>query len=164
MIDFLMSILNWIDATALAEEVRVSVWLFPALETAHVIAIVFVLGSIARLDLRLMGLLWTQRPVVQVAEEMLPWTWVSFVAATIFGLILWASKPMIYLGIAFFDVKLILMALAGINMLYFQFVTFRTVGQWNRAPVPPRNVRVAGALSMAFWVSVVVCGRFIGFV
>jgi hypothetical protein len=87
---------------------------------------------------------------------------VSFVIAAIIGLILWASKPMIYLGNAFFDVKLIL--LAGLNMLYFQFVIHRTVAQWGAEPIPPRNVRAADALSIAFLVRVVVCGRFIGFV
>jgi hypothetical protein len=164
MLDFLTAIVNWIDATAFAEEVRISAWLFPALETAHVIAIVLVVGSIVRLDLRLMGLVSTHRPVAEVSDEMLPWTWISFAAATLFGVLLWTSKPMVYFGSAFFDVKLLLMALAGINMLYFHFVTFRSLPRWNRVSIPPLNVRMAGALSMAFWVSVVVCGRLIGFV
>jgi hypothetical protein len=65
---------------------------------AHVIAIVIVLGSITRLDMRLMGLIWRERPVTEVAAEMLPWTWTSFVIAAVFGLMLWMSKPLTYFG------------------------------------------------------------------
>ena len=163
MIGWFVSALQWLNDTAMAEAIRDSVWLFPAIETVHVVAIVFVVGSIARLDLRLMGLIQRHRPVTEMSEEMLPYTWTSFAIATIFGLLLWASKPITYLGIAFFDMKFILMFLAGINMLYFHFVTFRTVAQWDRASMPPPSVRAAGTISMAFWVSIVICGRFIGF-
>jgi hypothetical protein len=163
-LDFIVGILQWINDQPLAENIRGSYWMFPAIETIHVIAIVIVLGSITRLDMRLMGLVWQNRPVTEVSDEMLPWTWTSFVVATVFGLLLWSSKPMEYFQIAFFDVKMLLILLAGLNMLLFQFVTFRTVAQWDRNPLPPPRARLAGALSMAFWLSVVICGRLIGFV
>ena len=60
--------------------------------------------------------------------------------------------------------KMILMLLAGLNMLYFQFVTFRDVALWDRQRIPPQAVRVQGAVSLGFWLMVVVCGRLIGFV
>ena len=160
----IVALLQSINDSAVAETIRGSFWVFPALETVHVLAIVFVLGSIARLDLRLMGLVLNERAVTQVSDEMLPYTWAAFGVATLFGIALWASKPLGYLGMAFFDVKMILILLAGLNMIVFQRVTFRAVGLWDRDPIPPGAVRFAGYLSMAFWVSVVVCGRFIGFV
>ncbi len=162
--DFIISVLQWIDDLPLSEGIRSSFWMFPAIETIHVIAIVFVFGSITRLDMRLLGLVWRNRSVTEVSAEMLPWTWTSFVIATIFGLLLWSSKPIEYFGIAFFDVKMILIMLAGVNMLLFQFITFRDVAKWDRDPIPPPAARLAGGLSMAFWLGVVICGRFIGFV
>jgi hypothetical protein len=164
IINFIVGILQSINDGAMAHAIRDSSWLFPAIETLHVIAIVLVVGSITRLDMRLIGLIWRNRPITEVSDEMLPWTWASFVLATIFGLILWSSKPIKYLQIAFFDVKMILLVCAGINMLIFQFVVFRNVAQWDRDALPPAPVRLAGALSMVFWISIVVCGRFIGFV
>ena len=160
----IVDFLQWLNDTPLAEAVRDSVWLFPAIETVHVIAIVLVVGSITRLDLRLAGLVWRDRPVTEVSDEMLPWTWISFAVATIFGLLLFAAKPMTYLAMAFFDVKMILIVLAGVNMLFFQHVIFRNVKQWDRDAVPPVAAQLAGSLSLAFWVSVVICGRLIGFV
>ena len=164
IVDPIFNVLQWVNDTSLSESIRDSLWLFPAIETIHVIAIALVFGSIARLDLRLTGLVSRSRPVTRVSEEMLPWTWASFVIATVFGLLLFSSKPLTYLAIAFFDVKMILMVLAGINMLLFQHFTFRTVALWDRDPIPPAAVRITASLSLAFWVSVVICGRFIGFV
>jgi hypothetical protein len=164
MFDAINAGLQWLNDTTLAETIRDSLWLFPAMETVHVIAIVFVVGSITRLDLRLMGLIQRHRSVTELSEQMLPYTWTGFAVASVFGLLLWSSKPLTYLAMAFFDVKLVLMALAGVNMLFFQFVIFRNVDEWDRASIPPFSARFAGAMSIAFWVSVVICGRFIGFV
>jgi hypothetical protein len=162
--DPIVNILQWLNDTSLAEAIRDSVWIFPAIETVHVIAIALVVGSIMRLDLRLAGLLWRNRPVTEVSGQMLPWTWASFVVAAIFGLLLFASKPFTYLQILFFDVKMFLIVLAGLNMVIFQHVIFKGVAKWDRSPMPPTAVRVAGSLSLAFWLSVLVCGRLIGFV
>jgi hypothetical protein len=156
--------IQWINDSPFSDAVRDSFWVFPSIETVHVLAIVVVLGSITRLDMRLMGLVWRDRPVTEVCGEMLPWTWTSFVIAAVFGLMLWASKPFDYFGIAFFDVKMLLILFAGINMLLFQLGVYKSVGLWDRDPIPPPAVRIAGAASMAFWLCVVVCGRLIGFV
>jgi hypothetical protein len=164
IVDPIVNVLQWLNDTNVAEAIRDSVWIFPAIETVHVIAIAFVVGSIMRLDLRLTGLVWRDRPVTEVSGQMLPWTWASFVVATIFGLLLFVSKPSTYLQIVFFDVKMFLIVLAGLNMVIFQQVIFKGVAKWDRSPMPPTAVRLAGSLSLAFWVSVLVCGRLIGFV
>jgi hypothetical protein len=157
-------VLTWIDSTQFAETIRVSLWMFPALEIAHVAAIAIVLGSIARVDLRLAGLVSRDRSISEISHEMLPWTWISFGLATLFGVLLFLGQPVRYAEIAFFDVKMLLIALAGVNMLVFEYVTRKGVGRWDRAPIPPVQVRIAGGLSLAFWISVLVCGRLIGFV
>jgi hypothetical protein len=157
-------LLTWIDSTQFAETIRISLWIFPALEIAHVAAIAIVLGSIARVDLRLAGLVSRDRSISEISHEMLPWTWVSFALATLFGVLLFVGQPLRYVEIAFFDVKLLLIALAGVNMLVFEYVTHRGIGRWDREPIPPVQVRIAGGLSLAFWISVLLCGRLIGFV
>ena len=157
-------ILHWVDETAFADTVRESLWLFPLLETIHVLSLVLVVGSIARLDLRLAGLIERDKPIRVIQQQMLPWTWAAFAVAVVFGLLLFAGKPFVYLDMAFFDVKIFLIVLAGINMLVFELMTIRGIDAWDRAVLPPVNVRLAAGLSLAFWTSVVVCGRLIGFV
>jgi hypothetical protein len=164
ILDPFVAVLQWLNDTNVAEAVRNSIWVFPAIEAVHVIAIALVVGSIMRLDLRLAGLVNRDRPITEISRQMLPWTWVSFVIATVFGVLLFISKPFTYLQILFFDVKMLLIVLAGLNMVLFQQIIAKGVAKWDRSPMPPTAVRLAGSLSLAFWVSVLVCGRLIGFV
>ena len=144
--------------------VRESVWAFPIIEVIHVLALVFVVGSIARMDLRLLGLAARDRPVSDVSAEMLPWTWIGFVVATLCGLVLFAGKPLDYLAIPYFSIKMTLLLAAGANMLVFQVAIARNMAQWNRWAVPPVGARIAGGLSLTFWVTIVFLGRYVGFV
>lgn len=159
-----MELLRWIDATEFAESIRGSELAFPVLETLHVIAVALVVGSIAVVDLRLTGLAGRNRAISELSHEMLPWTWVAFIAATVFGVLLFVGTPIRYVEMPFFDIKILLIALAGINMVIFEYVTSKSKAGWDRLPTPPLMVRLTGALSLAFWVSVLLCGRFIGFV
>ena len=127
-------------------------------------AIALVLGSIARVDLRMAGLVSRDRSISEVSREMLPWTWLSFAVATLFGVLLFVGQPVRYVEVAFFDAKIILILLAGLNMLVFEHLTRRDITDWDRDPIPPVRVRLAGGLSLAFWISVLLCGRLIGFV
>ena len=59
--------------------------------------------------------------------------------------------------------KMALMALAGLTMLYFHLTTWRTVEHWELDPSFPGMAKLAGWLSLIFWLGVVFCGRLIGF-
>jgi hypothetical protein len=156
--------LEWLNESPLAVTIRESVWVFPIIESIHVIALVIVLGSIARLDLRLLGFASRDRPVTEVADEMLPWTWSSFVVASICGVLLYVGNPIRYLDISYFGIKMGLLVLAGINMLVFQLLISRNIGEWDTRAIPPTAARVSAGLSLGFWVSIVFLGRFVGFV
>ena len=56
-----------------------------------------------------------------------------------------------------------LIVVAGINMMIFEFITVRSVKEWNLDPTPPREARLAGGISIACWVLVLVLGRLIAF-
>ena len=145
--------------TAIAE----SSFLFPTIETVHVIALTLVVGSIGMMDLRLIGLAGKKHAVTRLASDVLPWTWTAFVTAAITGSLLFTSAATTYWTNPFFRVKMILLLLAGVNMAIFHFITYRTVHEWDIDAPTPRGAKIAGLLSLAFWVGVVACGRWIGF-
>jgi len=140
-----------------------SAWAFPTIETLHVISLVTVLGTIFVVDLRLLGLTSNKFAVTTASRDALPWTWGAFVCAAITGLLLFVSKASSYVENTYFLLKLVTIALAGLNMMYFHFVTWRTVGEWDRDVPVPTMVKVSGALSLVFWILVVFFGRAIGF-
>ncbi len=140
-----------------------SSWMFPTLETLHVIALVTVLGTILVVDLRLVGLASKGSSVLRMTNDTLPWTWAGFVLAAITGTLLWISKAGDYMINPYFLTKMGLLVLVGLNMLYFHFVTYKTVDQWDTATELPGSVKMAGIVSLLIWIVIVFCGRAIGF-
>jgi hypothetical protein len=138
-------------------------WLFPIVETIHVLCLTVVFGSISMVDLRLLGLTQTQVPFAKLYRELIPWTWGAFAGAVVFGSILATGKIEDYAHSPVFLSKFVLMALAGVNMLVFNTV-YRHVESLDEAVPTPRGARAAGALSLILWIGVVVCGRWTGFV
>lgn len=152
-----------IEYSSLGTSIAESLWAFPTLETLHVIALVTVVGTIAVMDLRLLGLASHQVAVTRMSKDTLPWTWGAFVLAAITGGLLFVSKASSYMANPYFLIKMGLLVLAGLNMLYFHYVTYKTVHEWDEGPVLPTGAKVAATLSLVFWVGVVFAGRAIGF-
>lgn len=156
--------LEWLTETSLGTAVRESAMLFPWFESVHVLAFAIVVGSIAIVDLRLLGLASRNRSVKQMLDEMLPVTWVAFAVAAITGLVLFTSQAAYYIEKTPMQIKLVLLVLAGVNMIVFHTTTLKTVGEWGTSPTPPAGARFAGAASLVLWSGVIVFGRWIGFV
>jgi hypothetical protein len=157
------ALFHWLQDTAIATAIRENDVLFPWIETVHVIAIVLVVGSISIVDFRLIGLASRDRPVGQLMRETLPLTWGAFAVAAIAGSLLFSSKAVDYVHNPFFQGKMILLALAGVNMAVFHAFTGRDAARWNEAAKPPLEARIAGSTSLFLWITVVAFGRWIGF-
>jgi hypothetical protein len=155
-----------LEATPLAAAMRGEggwEWLFPIIETIHVLALATVFGSIFLVDLRLLG--WTSRSVAvsRLSSETLPLTWGAFAFAALTGSLMFIAKAHNYFSNLQFELKFLCMLLAGINMLIFHFGVYRTVRDWDSRLPPPKAARLAGAFSVILWVSVIFFGRWIGF-
>jgi hypothetical protein len=161
--DSLAGLMQWLESTTLATAINQAKWLFTTVEVIHVIAISLVLGSIATVDLRLLGVASTRRPFTQIARPVLPLTWAAFAVAAITGSLLFISKASDYFLTTTFRVKLIIMALAALNMLVFEFHIMKGVRDWDGEPTPPTAARLAGGISLACWLLVFVFGRWTGF-
>ena len=155
---------DWLAGTPFATAIAESDWMFPTIETLHVLALTLVIGSIAIVDLRLIGVSRKDMRVMQLSQETLPWTWVAFIIAAITGTLMFISAPTKYYNNVPFRIKMVLLVLAGINMAVFHFGAWKAVHTWNSTLPTPRAARTAGWLSLLFWIGVVVAGRWVGFV
>ena len=141
-----------IEQSAFGSTIASSEWMFPTIETVHVIAIVSVIGAIVAMDLRLLGLTSMKRTVSAVAADTIPLTWVAFALAVITGLLLFVSKATSYMANPYFLWKMGIMAFAGLNMAVFHRMTARNMADWD-APgaAVPTAAKVSGLLSLACW-------------
>lgn len=146
-------------ATAIREG---ELW-FPWLETAHVGAVCVVFGAIVVVDLSLIGLRSYRASTARVMRDLLPWTWGAFAVAVLTGGVMFAAQAPTYAANSVFRLKLAALLAAGINMAVFHLGPCRTIDRWDGVRPVPRAVTLAGALSLALWVMVLCCGRWIGF-
>jgi len=158
------SILQTIYDSALATAIRQGETSFPWLEAVHVLAITMVVGTILIVDLRLIGYAGHRRSARRLILDLLPYTWVAFAAAVITGSLMFASNATKYAANDPFVIKMIVLAVAGINMAVFHLGAYRRIDAWDVALPPPTSARIAGISSLCLWISVVVLGRWIGFV
>lgn len=134
---------------------------FPVIEGLHLIGLSVSVGLIFLTDLRLVGVFLRDVPVADVLRDLRPYVLWGF--ALVFatgGLLFWAEAPALVASPAF-PFKLLFIALAGANALYFESVTARRPEvRQNQAALPPA-VRRAGIASLLLWTLVIVCGRLI---
>ncbi len=155
--------LEWLQQTSLAVHIRDSLFAFPVIESTHVIGLTLVFGTIAIVDLRLLGLASTNRPFQRLADDTLKWTWVAFVLTAVTGTLMFMTNASVYFHNTYFRVKIALLFLAAFNMLVFEVTTRRAVGQWDRDASAPPLGRLVAAVSLVIWIGVIVTGRMIGF-
>lgn len=144
----------------LAQALREGAWLYPAVETLHIIGFTVLVGAVAMFDLRVLGF-GRQLPVRALARHLLPWSAGSMLLVVPTGLLLFVADPLALLANRVFLLKLGLMVLAGLNALAFHAGPYRRAEAWpDRAP--PRAMLHA-LLSLALWFGVIACGRLLAY-
>ncbi len=154
---------QWLQDLDIPTRIREGESLFPWIESIHVLAIALVVGTIMMVDLRLLGLASMDRPVGRLARGVLVCTWIAFAFAALTGGLLFAANAVTYAGNFFFRGKMVLLALAGLNMGCFHLGAGRAIDNWGAGVTPPPGARIAGGLSLTLWILVICFGRWIGF-
>ena len=155
--------LEWLQRTSVAVQIRDGLYMFPVLESIHVVGLALVFGTIAILDLRLLGLASSERPVSRLMTDLLKWTWAAFALTAVTGGLMFSTNPIVYFHNTAFRIKMVLLVLAALNMLVFELTARRTMAQWDAAATTPRVAKVVATLSLVIWVAVIAAGRVIGF-
>jgi len=155
----LQVLLESLEASWASVAIRESILFYPLVETTHVLTLCLFLGMTSAWDLRLAGCALRSVPVSQVVNRLFPWAIAGFVLMVISGGLLFLSGPVRASQNIFFQVKMVTIALAGINAFVFHRTVFRWVEEWDEADSIPRRARIAGICSLALWSIVVICGR-----
>lgn len=158
--------LGALEGSGLARAMREWLWLYPSVEVVHLVGIALLFGSIAVLDVRLLGFS-RSIPVRRLAAHVLPWTAGSFVLIVPSGLLMFIAHATDFIESSVFVLKMLLILAAGLNAALFHAVTFRTADVWDAQEMrhlpPPPSARAAAAASLLLWISVIACGRLLAY-
>jgi hypothetical protein len=154
-----LSFFQWCEASALGTAIRGSLWLFPVIETVHLLGLALMGGLVLLVDMRLMGLSMPRKPVAALSREIQPWLIGTLAVMLTTGLMLYTSEPMkLYYNGAFW-MKMSFLASA----IVYTFTVRRAVLAADEARVGPVWGKLVALVSIALWAGVGVGGRAIGY-
>lgn len=161
--DTLLGLAQGLQATPFSQALRTSVWLYPLVNTGHLLGMALLFGAIVVLDLRLNGL-WRQVPAALLARVLVPVAAAGLALALATGALLFSARPTDYVHEALFGAKLALLAVAGLNIVLLRLAWGwpGRSGPWPADPLPVAW-RVAGVVSALCWLGVMTLGRLIGY-
>ena len=158
--------LGALEASGLGQAMRQWLWLYPAVEIVHIVGIGLLFGSIAILDLRLLGVS-RGIPVRALARHVLPWTAAAFLLIVPSGIMMFIAHASEFISSPVFAVKMCLIMAAGVNAALFHTIVFPSVGVWDSEEMrklgTPPSARACAAASLLIWISVIACGRLLAY-
>ncbi|MEN8161525.1 MAG: DUF6644 family protein [Myxococcota bacterium] len=159
----LLGFCEWLASTGWSIALHESLYVYPLVETTHVLSLLLFVGTVCLVDLRLLGFLFRDVAVSEVTGRILPWTVAGFTIAVVTGALLFFAIPVRTYQSVFFRIKVVMLLVAGVNALLFHRHAASTAPAWDRLTTPPRRVRAAGAVSLFAWTTVIVMGRMIAY-
>jgi hypothetical protein len=159
----MLDLLRWIDETAWSTALHESLYMYPLVESTHVLTLMLFVGLTIMWDLRLLGLAFTRVPISEVARRILPWSRAGFYIMFVTGALLFYAIPVRNYQNIFFRAKMIMLLLALLNIWYFHNRTERGIAGWDNVSTPPRAARIAAVVSIVLWCAIVVSGRMIAY-
>lgn len=153
----------WLVSTPVSALMRSSLWLYPIVEIFHILGFVVLVGGVSLFDLRVLGFA-RALPVDTLGRHLLPWSVASLGLVVPAGLLMLSAEPQGLLGNRVFQLKLLLIAMAGVNALLFHVGVYRTVASWNTGATAPPVARFQAVLSLLLWIAIISCGRLLAYV
>jgi hypothetical protein len=154
---------SWLASTPLSELMRNHLWMYPIVEIIHILGFIVLVGGVTLFDLRVLGMARTL-PVTELGRHVLPWSVANLGLVVPAGLLLFSADPHSLANNPAFQLKLTLIACAGVNALLFHLGPYRSVAQWNLGVTAPLRARAQALLSILLWIGIVCCGRLLAYV
>ncbi len=154
---------EWLGNTSWSIALHESRYVFLLVLMIHVLTLSVFVGTAAMIDLRLLGKTMTRVPVSQVVTRLLPWSEAGFLVMVVTGTLLFYAAPVARYENIFFRLKMAALLIAVMNVWVFRRTIYRRVGEWDLDPVPPRRVRMVGALSLILLAIIITAGRMMAY-
>ncbi len=155
------SLASSIADSGLNQWIAETYWLWPVLEIFHFIGLSIMLGALLIIDARLLGMLRTYD--AGSVKRLVPLVWVGFCINLASGTMFFVGDPMRYSINIGFQIKMLLILVAGLNVVVYQLQVRPQLIGWNTVSMPT-IARLVAIASLATWGGVLLLGRLIPYV
>jgi hypothetical protein len=155
--------LQQLEQVGIAVAMRDSLWLYPTVQTVHILGFVLLVGAVVLFDLRLLGV--SKRVSVRLlAGHLLPWAVLSLLLIVPAGLLMFLADASALVSNPAFVLKMCLLMVAAFNAAAFHLGPYRSASAWDTNVPAPRAAKFHALVSIALWSAIVICGRAIAYV
>ncbi len=155
----LLPLFQWLEDTSIGAAIRDSLWLFPVIESVHLLALALIGGAILVVDLRLLGFGLKSQPVAALAENIHPWLVGGLVTMVLTGVPMFLSEAIKCYYSPPFWYKMSFLVVATL----YTFGVRKRVAAADTAKVGPIWGRLTALASLGLWFCVGFSGRWIAF-
>ena len=159
----MLEIAIWLSETKWSIALLESLYMYPWIESAHVLSICFFIGILLFVDLRLMGIAFTKLPISEMNKKVLPWSLFGFGLMMLTGFLLFYAIPVRSYQNIFFRFKVILILVAGLNAFLFHRQMKLEGMNWDEGKSIPKSVHLKAVASLVLWSGVIISGRMIAY-
>lgn len=160
----ILSLARWAQATAFFSALRTSWYVYPTVMSTHLLGIALFGGMVLFTNLRLLGWAMKDRSVSDVINQFRVPKRIGLIVIATCGILMLGSKAEEYYYNIFFRLKLTLLALMFLHGWYFRRTVYYNAAEIDKSPETPARAKLAAALSMVLWASIVCAGRGIGYI
>ena len=153
----------WLSETKWSIALHESLYLYPWIESTHVLSICLFFGTLLFVDLRLTGKVFNNLSVTDVNRKVLPLTLFGFLVMSVTGLLLFYAIPVRNYQNIFFRIKILLIVIAGINAFFFHRRMSKEAKVWDKDSSIPSSMKNSAITSLVLWSSVIISGRMIAY-
>jgi hypothetical protein len=126
-------------------------WMYAGVAVVHYLTMFWFVGSIAIVDLRVMGVAARRRNLGELAEQLFPWAWTGFALAVVSGFLMFATSAGDWAPDPVFHFKLLMIALSVIAVIIVQVCA----PKWAEAPEIPTWAKIIALISLLLWIGTI---------
>ncbi|OYX32373.1 MAG: hypothetical protein B7Y99_08690 [Caulobacterales bacterium 32-69-10] len=163
MLQSLHAFTEWVANTPLSLLIQNVSWVIPAFQSVHILAICVVMGSVALIDLRLLGVTGRSQSISSMVNRLVPAVWVALVILFLSGSVLAIGEPVRSLENPAFHAKMLMLLCVGALTFFFQHMLRGDVAFWELSPARRATAKLAAVVSLLLWVGIIFAGRWIAY-
>jgi hypothetical protein len=153
----------WISQSPLSVWLQHKVWVVPTSQSIHIVSVSVVFASALLISLRILGLRISGRTVGQLVQQLSPWMYTALAVLLATGALQTLIEPRRQFGALVFWIKMALIVIVVPLTTFFVRAVTRDAHRWDSRAESPPMAKLFAVVSLALWVGIIYCGRFIGY-
>ena len=158
-----LQIARQIEQSEASQLIREISWLYPVLESLHILGIALLFGTTVAIDLRLLGVFRQFVSMRNTICGLLPIAHAGFALVFVTGLMMFTGIAASIVGSSAALWKFSFLVLALGNVLVFHKGVYTRIEDWDTGTTPVA-ARIAGIISLTSWTGCIFAGRFLAYV